>query len=274
MLDLNCAAHRALLSRPVRAFFLVVLSVLSVQAAAPAALADESVVDDTSATVHLNGSWQRSTSVPGFYGTDYLVHTPGTRPASVHWPFPSSGAPGQYRVLVRYTSGPDRSSAATYHVDASDAATDVSVDQQVGGGTWHSLGTFTFTPGQDEEVSLSGAADGVVVANAVEWVGPLATQMSADMVAGPPSPAPVQSAVNSGDQPWRLDPLAVAHAESAALGLSAGDPMRLLELGNGHALVRTQDAGETYDIRLSQPDQPGPAGIWVVDSIYPTDPGS
>jgi hypothetical protein len=100
MLDLNCAALRALLSRPVRALTIVVFGVLSLHAAAPNALADEWIVDDTSATVHLNGSWQRSTTTPGFYGADYLMHAPGKGPALVRWPFPSSGTPGRYRVEV------------------------------------------------------------------------------------------------------------------------------------------------------------------------------
>ncbi len=181
MLDLNCAALRALLSRPVRALSIVVFGLLSLHAGAPNALADEWIVDDTSATVHLNGSWQRSTTTPGFYGADYLVHAPGKGPALVRWPFPASGTPGRYRVEVRFTSGPNRAAAAPYHVDASDASADVSVNQQVGGGAWHSLGTFTFAPRRGEQVSLSGEADGVVVADAVAWVGPLGTDASDDL---------------------------------------------------------------------------------------------
>ena len=50
--------------------------------------------------------------------------------------------------------------------------------------------------------------------------------------------------------------------------------MRLLDVGDGYAVVRAQHAGATYDIRLRQPHEPGPAGIWVVGSMYPTVSGS
>jgi hypothetical protein len=281
MLDLNCVVHRTLRSTPVRALIMVVVGVLSLHDAAPAAFADEWIVDNTSPTVHLNGSWERSTAVLGFYGVDYVVHAPGHGPASVHWPFPSDGTPGQYEVYVRFASAPDRASSAVYHVEASHAAADVSVNQQLGGGAWHGLGTFTFEPGQREELSLSGEADGVVVADAVEWVGPLDADESSDVasvdeggsgdVADPVSAAPLQSAVNGGDQPWRLDPLAVAHAEAPTLGLSSSDPMRLLEVSEGAAVVRVVHASSTYDIQLSQPAQAGPLGIWVVDSMHRAD---
>jgi hypothetical protein len=117
-------------------------------------------------------------------------------------------------------------------LDATNASADVSINQQFGGGTWHSLGTITFEPGRREEVSLSGEADGVVVADAVAWVGPHDIHGSAD-VAVPGSAMPLQSAVNGGYQPWRLDPLAVAHAEATALGLATSDPMHLLDCARG-----------------------------------------
>jgi hypothetical protein len=250
----------------VRALAIVVFGVLSLYEAAPAAWADEWIVDDTSATVHLNGRWDRTTTTPGYFGADYLVHAPGNAPALVRWPFPSSGTPGRYTVYVRYTSGPNRASAADYHVAAGDSSTDVAVNQQSGGGTWHSLGTFTFEPRGGQEVSLSGNADGVVVADAVAWVGPRSTDG-----AGEPtdlnSTAPVQGAVDSGAQPWRLDPLAVAHAEATPLGLASDDPMRLVEERPGSALVRARHASSTYEIALSQPASADPHGIWVVDSM-------
>ncbi|HEY2598385.1 MAG TPA: hypothetical protein VGJ79_07890 [Candidatus Dormibacteraeota bacterium] len=57
---------------PVRALIIGVFAVLSLYPNAPTALANEWIVDNTSATVHLNGSWVRSATTPGFYGTDYL----------------------------------------------------------------------------------------------------------------------------------------------------------------------------------------------------------
>jgi hypothetical protein len=82
------------------------------------------------------------------------------------------------------------------------------------------------------------------------------------------SAAPVQDAVNAGDQPWRLDPLAVARAEATTLGLASSDPMRLTSVSAGAAVVRVQHESNTYDVQLTQPARPGPSGIWVVDSMH------
>jgi len=81
-----------------------------------------------------------------------------------------------------------------------------------------------------------------------------------------PTPS-LQQAVDNGDQPWRLDPLEVARAEAVALGLSAGDPLELVDRQPGVARVRAGHAGATYEIHLIQPARLGPTGIWVVDSI-------
>src|SRR5262249_46632665 len=127
MLDLSCALHRALLSRPVRAVCVVVCGLFSLQQAAPAALADEWIVDNTNAAVHLNGSWDRSTTTPGFYGADYLFHAPGNGTATVRWSFPDTGPSGRYQVFVNFTSGPNRASFAIYHVTSSNVSADISV---------------------------------------------------------------------------------------------------------------------------------------------------
>ncbi len=261
-----CAVHRALLSISGRTLIIALLGIVGLQLVAPAAWADEWIVDDSNPAVHFNGTWDRTTTTAGFYGTDYLIHAPGNGGATLHWAFPSAGTSGRYAVYVRYTSGPNRASAAMYHVTARNASADVAVNQKIGGGTWHKLGTFTFDPKQGQEVGLSGESDGVVVGDAVAWVGPLDADASDDVV----DLSSVQAAVNSGDQPWRLDPVAVVHAQAATLGLSSSDPVRLMRQGDGEAVVRAEHASHSYDIQLSQPAGAGAHGIWVVDSMRRT----
>ena len=51
-------------------------------------------------------------------------------------------------------------------------------NQQSNGGTWQTLGSFDFEPGKSQGVTLSDESDGVVIADALRWVGPLAGRPS------------------------------------------------------------------------------------------------
>jgi hypothetical protein len=244
----------------------LVLALMGLHLSVGAAWADELIVDDADAAVQLTGTWEASATTPGFYGGGYLFHAPGHGTASVRWPFPADGAPGRYQVFVRWSSGPNRASAAVYRIVDSAGTAHVQVNQQLAGGWWHALGTFSFQPGPAQGVMLSGNADGVVVADAVVWVGPLGTGAGVgldDLTAA----QPLQRAADVGDQPWRLDPVDVARADATVLGFGQSDPMELVEEKTGYARVRAQHAGTTYDIRVTQPARLGPTGVWVVESV-------
>jgi hypothetical protein len=236
---------------------------------APAVSADELVVDDADAAVRITGMWQSSSSTRGFYGGDYLFHAPGHEAASVWWPFPSGGAAGEYQVFARWSSGPNRAAAATYEVTSTGGATDVHVDQRTGGGRWQALGAFTFEPGKQQGVALSGRADGVVIADAIAWVGPISAHHTVDLPApGAPAVAQeLQRGVDDGDEPWRLDPLESARADATAFGFAPTDPMKLVENSAGSARVLAEHAGATYEIRVVQPARLGRLGVWVLSEI-------
>src|ERR1700736_5928508 len=144
--------------------------ILLASATAPPTFADELVVDDDAAGVQLKGVWATSTNGAGFIGSGYRFRVAGDGSGSVRWPFPGA-AGGSFEVFARWTSGPNRASNATYVVTHAAGSQPVSMDQRSGGGAWQSLGTFNFTPGADNGVSLSDKADGVVVADAVRFVG-------------------------------------------------------------------------------------------------------
>ncbi len=225
---------------------LLVLAVALVGLHAPVATgwADELIVDDADAAVQLSGAWEASATTPGFYGGGYLFHAPGHGTATIRWLFPAGGAPGRYDVFVRWSSGPNRASTARYDVVDATGATHVTRNQQIGGGRWQALGTFTFAPGQAQGVTLSGDADGVVVADAVAWVGPLGT-----------------------DAGVGLTDLAAVQPLQTVLGFGPTDPMELVEENAGSAQVRAQHAGATYEIRVIQPARLGRTGVWVVESV-------
>jgi len=253
----------------VRAAYVLVLLVATLSGLVPVALADELVVDDADPGVLTTGSWQASTSTPGFYGDGYLFHAVGGGNASVRWPFPSDAASGRYRVFARWTGGANRASTAVYEVTAAGGTTKMTLDQRTGGGKWRELGNFAFGPGQGDGVVLSAHADGAVIADAVAWVGPLnADEPEHSVELGELSGTTrFHRAVDAGDEPWRLDPVEAARADTALLGFDAHDSMQLVKASEGSALVRAQHAGTGYDISLIQPARLGPTGVWVVVAV-------
>jgi N-acetylmuramoyl-L-alanine amidase len=160
------------------------------------ALAAELVVDNSDGAVQVKGSWSATKTTSGFYGSDYLFRTPGDGNSSVNWPFPSGATAGRYSVFAQWSAGPNRASNATYQVNSAAGAAKVSVNQKTSGGSWQPLGTFDFAPNKGQGVVLTDKADGVVVADAVRFVGPPAgatPPQSAAVVTPPANPAPVAS---------------------------------------------------------------------------------
>jgi hypothetical protein len=125
--------------------------------------------DPAKAKVEYTGTWTSSTGSPGFHGTDYRwAATENTSaPATFSFFLPAAGS---RTVDAWWVAGANRSTAATFIVyDA--AGTElgrVAKNQQSGGSTWNTLGTFAFTAGWNRVVlSRWQAAGSVVVADAV-----------------------------------------------------------------------------------------------------------
>ena len=165
---------------------LVTIAASASPQAVPEVSADELVVSTTDPSVQVSGPWQ-SASTPGG-GPQYVFRKPSAGGSTVFWPFPESLSPGQYEVSVRWVSGPDRATNATYWVASDDGTLAVSENQQRNGGVWQSLGSFQFQPGASDGVTVTDSPTGVVVADAVRWVGPITTT-PADVSSPSPSPA-------------------------------------------------------------------------------------
>jgi len=129
----------------------------------------EIVVDNGDPAFNDRGQWHRSQSVAGFLGDSYLFHPKGDGSATAAWTgvIPESG---QYEVFARWTAHPNRATDATYQIEHAGGTASVNVDQMQAGGQYVSLGTFAFNAGEGYAVTLSNAADGFVIADAVKWV--------------------------------------------------------------------------------------------------------
>jgi N-acetylmuramoyl-L-alanine amidase len=179
-----------MLRRLLRGLLAAPLLVAALPYATPAAAA-ELVVDNPDGVVQVKGKWSATNTTGGFQGSDYLFRVPGDGNSSVFWPFPG-GAAGKYDVFARWSGGPNRATNATYQVMHNGGAQPVSKNQKDNGGSWQSLGSFDFQPNKSQGVKITDKADGVVVADAVRFVGPNGAPQQQE--ASAPAPAPSQQA--------------------------------------------------------------------------------
>ena len=137
----------------------------------------ELVVDDSAefndlgvATAAVPAAWPASDTTPDFYGGGYRwAPTQPDAADSAVFSFLVATA-GPRTVDARWTSGSNRSPLAAYAVvtAAGNTVATLTVDQRTGGGSWHTLGTWTLPPGWNRVVLLRrGASGSVVVADAV-----------------------------------------------------------------------------------------------------------
>jgi hypothetical protein len=165
--------------------------------------AEEIIVDNNAPFVQVVGPWVSTALTDGFTGADYLFRTASTGAGTVFWPFPASSPPGRYEVYARWTSGPNRATNALYWVSSTSGTVEVSHNQQTNGGTWQPLGTFEFQVGKNHGVTLSDRSNGVVVADAIRWLGPLGETPP------PNAPVAVPAAPPAAAPPVPADPNAV-----------------------------------------------------------------
>jgi hypothetical protein len=135
---------------------------------------DLSLVDDGDPGFAATGTWTQLVQPGAGFGDDMHWSPPGDGSNVGRWTFPL--APGHYQVAVTWPAAPDRASTARYTLwDDDRELVTQRVDQRlapndfsdpVHGGSWEVLDTVTVT-GSELVVTLTDAADGVVIADAV-----------------------------------------------------------------------------------------------------------
>jgi uncharacterized lipoprotein YddW (UPF0748 family) len=128
---------------------------------------NEKIVDDVSAS--FMGSWTAGANA-GYYGTGYKhdgAAGAGTKSATYT---PNLQETGSYELFAYYLAGSNRATNALVEVNHMNGTTNVSLNQQVNGSVWTSLGTYNFTKGAGTVVIKNNNANGVVIADAFRWV--------------------------------------------------------------------------------------------------------
>ena len=125
------------------------------------------IVDNPQAT--FTGTWATSTSLAGFYGSNYRSNTKGTGKDKAVWTVnvPSTGT---YQVYARWVAASSNASNAPFTVKHSTGSQTIAVNQRVSGGQWMLLGSFAFTAGTAGSVTLTDKANGTVIADALKLV--------------------------------------------------------------------------------------------------------
>lgn len=147
-----------------------------------ARLPADMIIDSEQDRTLKQGTWQSEQSATGYIGSNYLIQSSSNAKTDlaggvkagqrVAWPI-SVLESGEYAVHILWTSHPDRTSRAYYSVSHANGNTHIELDQRREGGTWQSLGRFTFRRGQRYEISVTARAPGNLVADAVKlsWAG-------------------------------------------------------------------------------------------------------
>lgn len=125
--------------------------------------------DPAKASVEVSSNWTSSTNVTGYYGSGYWVATTGVAgdPANFKFYLPSAATK---TVDVWWSAASDRSTSAPI-VPFNAAGTELArvyVNQQINGGRWNQIGTYSFSAGWNTvAISRNTAAGYYVVADAV-----------------------------------------------------------------------------------------------------------
>lgn len=127
------------------------------------------IVDNTSGSFSVTGTWATGTSSTDKYGTNYRYHS--TQPISA----PATWAPGglttrNYAVYAWWPAGSNRSTAAPYLINHNSGQANVKVNQQINGGKWNLLGTYALSAGKTVQLSCWAPSGFNVMADAIKFV--------------------------------------------------------------------------------------------------------
>ncbi|QRO00669.1 N-acetylmuramoyl-L-alanine amidase [Archangium violaceum] len=125
--------------------------------------------DSSKGYIEVSANWTSASATAGYYGSGYF-HAPTeavSDPATFYFYMPAAGTK---TIDAWWTSGTNRSPAAPFviwNASGTKLAT-VNVNQQAGGGTWNTLGTWSFPAGWNKVQLSRWAATGyVVIADAI-----------------------------------------------------------------------------------------------------------
>lgn len=126
------------------------------------------IVDNGDAAFTVTGTWTTGTTAPDRYGNDYRYHGAGASSDEAIWSF-SVLTNGNFEVFAWWSQGSNRTTTAPYTIPHASGSTTINVNQQINGGSWQSLGTYTLNAGPNQvRLGTIGTSGFVMIADAIK----------------------------------------------------------------------------------------------------------
>jgi hypothetical protein len=130
---------------------------------------DPVIVDNMDAGFSTVGSWGASSYTPGYYGSNYRFHSPGSGTNRAEWTF--NVIEGEYEISAQWAALENRASNAEYRVFNNSVEIGSQVlDQRFNGGVFNVFTSSYMVQGGTLKVELTDNANGYVIADAVKVV--------------------------------------------------------------------------------------------------------
>ncbi len=127
------------------------------------------IVDNGGAGFSASSNWFASTSVAGYYGTNYHARATASVSDPAQWTA-NIATSGSYQIYAWWTAASNRAPSAPYILPN---GTTVNVNQQANGGKWNLLGTVSLSAGnQTTKLSCWTTSGYYVIADAIKYYGP------------------------------------------------------------------------------------------------------
>jgi hypothetical protein len=125
-------------------------------------------VDNNTAGFSASSTWATGTSATDKHGTDYRWRSTEAVSDPATWTT-SLNTSASWTVRAWWAAGSNRSASAPYIVSHGGGTTTVNKNQQVNGGSWQTLGTWSMGGTQNVKLSCWTTTGYVVVADAIRW---------------------------------------------------------------------------------------------------------
>lgn len=200
------------------------------------------------------GGWVTS-GTSGYDGGTYRFANDGAA-STATWTANLTSS-GVYEIFVWYRPGSNRTTSTHYIINTADGPQNVYINQQAGGYTWDSLGSFTFNAGNNSIVLDAATSTGgdVVIADAVRFGGD----------SGPPidPPTPVEVAPGVYHSTWALPQPQVNHV----LEFDLADPQYTIEMGFAQG-NRYFTAKQPVSQMVTYYDEPGHEVVGAINASF------
>ncbi len=230
------------------------------------------VVDDDATGVTESGAWWSSSTNNGHFGADY-INDGNLAKGSFRVDYPVTlPSGGSYSVYAWYPSGSHNATNVPIDIQTASGTQTATLNERQGGGQWVLLGTYNFTTGTTHVVIRNDGTNGIVDADAIEFV-------PANNIA--PPAAPINFTAQSPSS---------TRADLAWTNVTAGSRYEIDEMltnGGSWAPIATldtnPDAGaiehysvtnlshQDYQFRIRAVNDGGASANVVSNEVFPTD---